>query len=139
MTGQSGQGGHGQRIDDLIAEVSDPQIRASLTLLSRIDHSLVENTRATGAIANRLEEHITEFTTHKTKMNENIATMRGAWWAGIWLVTVVFTVVTGMGGFILVQYIKANDSQDVRIDALREKLNSLEKEVTRHAAAPTTR
>lgn len=125
--------GQGQRIDDLIADVKDPEIRATLTLLSRIDHSLVENTRATGAIANRLEEHISDFTEHRNKMTENIATMKGAWWAGIWLVSVVFTVVTAMGGFILKQYIVANEAQDARIERLAEKMYIIERELARRA------
>lgn len=123
----------GQRIDDLIAKVEDPQIRATLALLSRIDHSLIENTRVTGAIATRLEEHITEFALHKNRMNENIATMRGAWWSGVWLVSLVFTVVTAFGGFVLAQYIKANDVQDQRLESLSLRMHQLEKELAKYS------
>lgn len=124
----------GQRIDDLIKEVDDPQIRATLALLSRIDHSLIENTRVTGAIATRLEEHIEAFSTHRSKITENIATIRGAWWAGIGIISVVFTVVTSFGGLVLTQYIKANDMQDTKLDALLTRMYVLERELARHAA-----
>lgn len=122
----------GQRIDDLIAKVEDPQIRATLALLSRIDHSLQENTRVTGAIATRLEEHIKDFTLHKSSVRENIAMMRGAWWSGIGLVSIVFTVVTAFGSYVLTQYIKANDAQDQRLETITNRLYSVEKEITRH-------
>lgn len=122
----------GHRIDDLIAKVEDPQIRATLALLSRIDHSLSENTRVTGVIATRLEEHVKDFVTHKSTVRENIATMRGAWWAGIWLVSVVFTVVTTFGGYVMTQYIKANDIQDQRLETITNRLHTLETELARH-------
>ena len=124
----------GHRIDDLISQVADPEVRATLTLLSRIEHSLSENTRATGAIASRLESHIDDFTTHKSSIRENIAAMRGAWWAGIWLVSAIFTIVTTLGGFVLMQYIKANDLQDQRLEVITNRLYMLEKELEKHMA-----
>ena len=60
--------------------------------------------------------------------------MRGAWWAGIWLVSAVFTVVTALGGFILMQYIKANDMQDQRLETITQRLYALERDLVRHAS-----
>lgn len=119
----------GSRIDDLIQETTDPQVKGTLLILSRIDNSLTSNTRATEAIAGRLESHITEFQTHiqdfrahTMDVDKLISKLMGAWWAGI----AFFSIIVTLGGYIVTQYVRSNEVQDVHIEALERRLSLIE-------------
>lgn len=120
----SAASGNNSKIDDLIQQTKDPVQQATLLVLSNIDHALFANTKATLALADDFAVHKTEFREHKTAVDNHIATdrtmmasIRGAWWAGVILVTGLQL----LGGLVIANYIKANEKQDERLDRLVEQ------------------
>lgn len=119
---------NGERIDELIASVTDPQVRTTLILLGHIDTSLSANTRATEMIAERLEAHIKDFEHHKVYEGRMIASFKGVWWAGITLIGAIIT----LGGYIVTQHIHVNERQDVTLEALQHRITVLEQKFGDH-------
>jgi hypothetical protein len=92
------------KIEDLIASTSDPVARATLLVLSNIDHALNLNTAATQAIADAFKSHRGEFLDHRVEFGAHVlyeaklfSGIRWAWWAA----TGMGVVIAGLGGFIV--------------------------------------
>jgi hypothetical protein len=111
-----------RRIDDLIEQTSDPALKATLLVLSRIDSSLDSNTRATDRISKELESFVhnitadvssfrTAFDGHETREEKFYSSIRGAWWAG----TVLIGALLAMGAYIGSGFKAQHESQETRI------------------------
>lgn len=120
---------HEEKISELIAATSDPVQRATLLILSKIDVALESNTNATERIAVAFDTHRQEFILHDRRETEDRAAIKGAWWAGV----IFMSVLQLLGGYILTRHLNTNDTQDVRLGVLEQRLIVLESLVREHA------
>lgn len=112
-----------KRISELIELTSDPVQRATLLVLHKIDAGLHANTKVTMDMAEAFETHCKAFEDYRRKDEMQRAGVRGAIWGGMAIVGLLQII----AGALLGVYIKANDIQDLRIEAAHVELRAMDK------------
>lgn len=114
-----------KRISELIEMTSDPVQRATLLVLHKIDSGLHANTVATLHIAESFEKHRKDFEDYRRAEEMSRANVKGAIWGGMAVIGLLQLV----AGALLGVYIRANDQQDMKIEAAHAELRLLDKRV----------
>lgn len=92
------------KIDDLLSATDDPVQKATLSVLSGIDHSLEKIIEVASVQAVTFNKHTVEFDKHRVEFSEHVleeqkllSGIKWAWWAA----TGTGTIIMFLGGFIL--------------------------------------
>jgi len=118
-------------IEALIASEDDPKQRSFLIVLNSINDSLIANTRATGDLAAKFDEHLTTFEEKVQADAELLNQSKGAWKVAAWVLGVVQLMLLGAATHIgshfndiqvaLEKLAISDANQSARIERLEQK------------------
>jgi hypothetical protein len=124
---------HQDKIEQLISDTSDPVVRATLLVLSSIDHGLEKheraldsNTVATQAIADAFTTHRNDFTSHIIDEQKILSGVRWAWWAA----TGMSVCIMLLGAYIFSMLIRGIENDSAQIKSNTQRLTTLETKVS---------
>lgn len=120
----------GNDIETLIANESDPKQRALLIVLHSINRALVANAETVREVADKLDNHLTEYEERASMETALFNKGQGAWKVIAWVLGGVQACVIATGGYVVREVNFIHDSfvelklTDARHD---ERLKVLEK------------
>ena len=124
---------HQDKIDKLISDTSDPVVRATLLVLSSIDHGLEKhehaldkNTEATQAIADSFSAHRIDFSQHVLDEQKLLTGVRWAWWSATGMSVAIMLIGSYIGSLVMAGI--ERDSQQIKFNT--QRLTTLETKVS---------